>query len=435
MKKVLCISPILLLILVANCFAQTKVLPKQVSTLSDRRVEEWYNPNDWLNYFVGGQVLPDSIAFLLPDSLAQIIDSVGVVSRNYNIALGQVIDPKDPLIAGSDDPGIQLSKFYNCLIDSFSLRYVYVRHVDSAFHPITNIYNKVVDTLEVYYVSSGKGLTKSGMMGTPPDYWYWQKPNWGKQTLTPINVIAMEKFMLTDADSTTVIGGNGGYENKWLTKTMFRKVGKSVTINLGENNFCGMIFKFKPGMSYNDSAVIICQRHPNSLPAYYKRVNYFGISYLVNTMPENNQWRFNNYFTHSLFSSSRQAYYDNLTKDSNAFKPGNAYSQGKHLHCNAFIEAWKSTGINDIDVFEISGLYPNPSTNQATLVINLKQAAEVRIGICNNIGQQQQKIQTAWLASGKHNLILNLNQFNSGVYIVNIVVNERLVIKKLVVSR
>lgn len=412
--------------------------PTKNNKLGKADISSWYDPNDWLLKFTsGGSTLTNFVTFVMPDSLAQYVNSGDSVQRFYNIAIGQVIDPKDPLIAGSDDPGIQMSKWSLYTLDSFYLQYLYVRNVDSAIHPVTNVYDKVVDTLVVYYMRSGVGLTTGGVFGSGATAGRSQEASWDRTTLKPTNFIAMEKFTLTDADSTIASNNQGGFENAWGTKGMIKKVGPTVSIPAGDNNYVGMVFKFIPGMSYNDSSIMVYQRDPANFPAGRKRVNYFGTRFSSNSAPAENQWRSQTFFTHSLFSYPRNAYYppsQAVNNNWDGFIPGSAYFEGQLIYSAMFVNAQK-VGVKENDAVAITSLYPNPTKDQTTIALNLKQAGVVKVSVLNLIGQEVASVNAGNLSAGSQNVSLNLSTLNPGVYFVNVNVNGQSTTQKITVTK
>lgn len=412
--------------------------PTQSNKLGKADISDWYDPNDWLlKATAGGSTLTNFVTFAMPDSLAQYVNSGDSVQRFYNIAFGQVIDPKDPYIAGSDNPGIQMSKFSSYTLDSFYLQYLYVRNVDSAIHPVSNIYDKVVDTLVVYYMISGNGLTTGGVFGTGATAGRSQEASWDRTTLRPTTYVAMEKFTLTDADSTIANNSNGGFENGWLTKPMIKKVGPTVSVPAGDNNYLGIVYKFIPGMSYNDSSIMVYQRDPATFPAGRKRVNYFGTRYSSNSAPAESQWRSQTFFTHSLFSYPRNAYYaanQAINNNWDNFIPGSAYFEGQLIYSAMFVNAQK-VGVKENDVVAITSLYPNPTKDQTTIALNLKQAGVVKVSVLNLIGQEVTSVNAGNLGTGSQNVTLNLSALNPGVYFVNVNVNGQSTTQKITVTK
>nr|MCU0423665.1 hypothetical protein [Bacteroidia bacterium] len=155
----------------ASTSIESPVKNRHNKDLGKATVEEWYDPIDWLNAFTaGGSSVQTFVDFLMPDSIAQYRDNGDTVRRLYSMRVGQVIDPKDNVIQNTDNPGIQMSQFTRYSVDSFYLTYIYVRNVDSVDNQTTGQKEKVVDTLQVFYLVSGNGLTRAtSPLGTAPN--------------------------------------------------------------------------------------------------------------------------------------------------------------------------------------------------------------------------------------------------------------------------
>jgi hypothetical protein len=414
---------------------QSPVKNNSNSALGKADISDWYDPADWLNAFTsGGTTLQTFVDFLMPDSLAQSRDEGDTIRRFYNIAAGQIIDPKDEVIERTDNPSIRMSKFSRYTLDSFYLTYLYVRGADTLDDG-----SKIVDTLIVSYLTTAN-LTRRTLTPTGTPAFSYALPAWDIATLNLTSVTAQEKFLLTDADSTLTASDNqGNPESSWRMKQMIQKVGPAVSIAAGDNNFVGLVFQFKPGMPYDENSIMYNQRA--TFPDGAKRVNYFGFRFNQNTAETNAQWRSTAYVNHSLFSYPNNAYYPSVTTQGapgfnngwTGFIPGNAYFEGRNIFSGVKVSA-QGVGLKNSDLISISNVYPNPTKGATTVAFNLKQSANVAINVINIIGQTVASNDAGNFTAGNNTISLDLSGLKAGVYFVNITVDGATSTEKLTIT-
>lgn len=410
---------------------QSPVKNSNNAALGKADITDWYDPASWIDAFTsGGTTLQTFVDFLMPDSLAQYRDEGDTVRRFYNIAAGQVIDPKDDVIERTDNPTIRMSQFSRYTLDSFYLTYLYVRNVDTLDDG-----SKIADTLIVSYLTSAN-LTRSTLDNANPPFSI-ALPSWNINTLSLTSVAAQEKFVLTDEDSTLVLPNSEGVpESSWRMKQMIKKVGPAVSVPASVNNYVGMVFQFKPGMPYDTGSIMIYQQDPSTFPTDRKRVNYFGFRFTQNTAEVNAQWRSREYVNHSLFSDKENAYYPFDTAINNGwtgFIPGNAYFQGRNIFSGVKVSA-QGVGLADKDVITISSMYPNPANGSTNVSFNLKKSAKVKMSVINIVGQEVTSSDAGFMNAGNNTISLNLNGLKAGVYFVNISVDGASTTKKLTIT-
>jgi hypothetical protein len=70
----------------------------------------------------------------------------------------------------------------------------------------------------------------------------------------------------------------------------------------------------------------------------------------------------------------------------------------------------------------ISGLsvFPNPSNEQTSIKFNLKSSDDVTIKVLNLLGEEVLKMNSEYVHSGNHSIIINSQQLSAGIYIVNL---------------
>lgn len=410
------------------------------SNLGKAEISDWYDPASWLTAFTSnGTTQSDYVDFLMPDSLAHGRNKGDTIQRFYNIATGQVIDPKDEVIERTDNPTIRMSQFSRYTLDSFYLRYLYVRNADTLDNG-----SKIVDTLIVTYLTSANMQAKSVQTPSNPTTqgpaFAYALPNWNINTLQVTGSLAQEKFILTDADSTLASADQqGNPESSWRTKIMIKKVGAVVSVAAGNNNYVGIVFQFKPGMPYDTNSIMFNQRA--TFPAGAKRVNYFGMFYSQNTAEPNAQWKSSTYVNHSLFSRPNNAYYPSITTQGargfnngwSGFIPGSAYFQASVMSSGIKVSA-QGVGLKNSDVITINNIYPNPTKGATTVVFNLKQSANVSMSVLNLLGQEVAGSNAGNLAAGSNTIALDLTGLKAGVYFVNVTIDGATSTEKLTVT-
>jgi len=80
------------------------------------------------------------------------------------------------------------------------------------------------------------------------------------------------------------------------------------------------------------------------------------------------------------------------------------------------------------------GLYPNPTTSEATIQFNLPQSSHVSVKVYDINGREMQTLLNAALEQGDHSLQLNTSAFAKGVYLVRMINDESIVNEKLIVQ-
>ena len=98
---------------------------------------------------------------------------------------------------------------------------------------------------------------------------------------------------------------------------------------------------------------------------------------------------------------------------------------------------WSSIDIlssnEEIGAVNTFSIYPNPSTNQTAVELNLGQPLEeVVIELTNNYGQIVRKIYQGQLPEGMHQFEIAKERLSSGMYMVTVTSNEGRICKKLI---
>ena len=75
--------------------------------------------------------------------------------------------------------------------------------------------------------------------------------------------------------------------------------------------------------------------------------------------------------------------------------------------------------------FSISSPYPNPFNNKLTIPIEIKKYGNIRVEIFNISGQLLDVIHEGPMLKGNHELNWNANNYSSGLYIIQISLNNK----------
>jgi len=83
--------------------------------------------------------------------------------------------------------------------------------------------------------------------------------------------------------------------------------------------------------------------------------------------------------------------------------------------------------------FEISQNYPNPCHGTTTIGIELPRTATVSVELSNLIGQKLISVPAQTYPAGTHEIALNINQLNAGIYFYTVIVGKEKVTRKMIV--
>jgi len=92
-------------------------------------------------------------------------------------------------------------------------------------------------------------------------------------------------------------------------------------------------------------------------------------------------------------------------------------------------------GIEEHDLAKSVSLYPNPvSKGNSTLSFNMEATADAQIQLMNNLGQKVKDVYRGKLNTGLNTFNLETETLSSGVYFVNILLEDGKITKKLIVE-
>ncbi len=94
-----------------------------------------------------------------------------------------------------------------------------------------------------------------------------------------------------------------------------------------------------------------------------------------------------------------------------------------------------TTAIDELNGMNAFGIYPNPTSDISKLVFELKQNADVTVAVYNSVGQQVLFTNYGKLNAGKQVLEINADTWSSGLYSVNVTVNGKSNMRKLLIEK
>jgi len=110
---------------------------------------------------------------------------------------------------------------------------------------------------------------------------------------------------------------------------------------------------------------------------------------------------------------------------------------GNNLYIDDFNvgEAAVPTGVEDVSAISNINLFPNPTSGDATLLMQLDQAGKVNVRVYDITGKEVLDPFDGWMNSGDNQVLVNgYNHLSQGVYVVSIVAGQSVVQRKMVVQ-
>lgn len=92
-------------------------------------------------------------------------------------------------------------------------------------------------------------------------------------------------------------------------------------------------------------------------------------------------------------------------------------------------------GINEIENISSAVVAPSPAKDNATLKLNINEAAVYTITVTDMMGRTLEVLNTDKLNSGNHDFAINVNNLSTGMYLVNIVNEKNSLTRKFSVTK
>jgi hypothetical protein len=94
-----------------------------------------------------------------------------------------------------------------------------------------------------------------------------------------------------------------------------------------------------------------------------------------------------------------------------------------------------TSSINDLELVSNVSIYPNPATENATVSFNMIETGEVSLEVVNVLGARIVSQNLGEKAAGQHNQNLSVNNLPSGIYMVNLIVNDAIYSTRVNISK
>ena len=470
MKKLLLSAACFLALNVAN--AQTFTAPKAVngkpanvpakavkSQLNKSAVDvsDWYNPIQFYERSsIGGQFTSNRfVNFLTHDSFPKYIAADGLIDYGVGAtSVGQVLDPKDVLIASTDNPGIMLSGYVKYTVDSLRFTYLYVRNADSTQDELGQTL-PVYDTLFIAYFNPSQ-IAKNGYSTT--NYGKNAKVSWTPGAVRmPASYLKLDTVVFGPGteDTTRCNSTSGNFESSWSLKSMQfaapagMNVSPTVNPTTGavSNDIIAATITFKSGIktirtvaindstSVSDTAVMISKVDPATLAAGTRRTNYFGFLMFQNNPTESGITMKPDYFNNSLFAFHQYSY-PTSGNTAYGYLAGHLFTRQNFVDMDFHLTTTSgNVGLADHELVSIGSVYPNPATGYTNVAFNTKKAANVTVTLTNLVGQEVAFVNAGKLAAGVNEVKLDLNNLKAGVYFVSVTVDGVSSTKKLTIAQ
>lgn len=91
--------------------------------------------------------------------------------------------------------------------------------------------------------------------------------------------------------------------------------------------------------------------------------------------------------------------------------------------------------VNEVLSADDISIHPNPITNNANIEFSLNGSTDVNITVFDILGKNITNLFEGEMSSGPHNIQMDVNELNNGVYIVKIQMNNEVVTKKIMVTK
>ncbi|HYV92086.1 MAG TPA: MopE-related protein [Chitinophagales bacterium] len=102
-------------------------------------------------------------------------------------------------------------------------------------------------------------------------------------------------------------------------------------------------------------------------------------------------------------------------------------------NCNGVIDEF-GVGINGLNAAINFTINPNPATDQAIILFSLPQSSHVYINVYDVSGQEVEILLNDIVVRGDHSLLLNINHFAKGIYLVKMIADFGIQNEKLIVQ-
>jgi hypothetical protein len=96
---------------------------------------------------------------------------------------------------------------------------------------------------------------------------------------------------------------------------------------------------------------------------------------------------------------------------------------------SAYFEVSHGVGVDEVSENSFS-IFPNPASNNATVVLNLSESDDVILEVVNTLGQHV-FVQTSKMNTGSNTVEIPVEKLSTGMYYVNIRISDEMITEKL----
>jgi GEVED domain/Secretion system C-terminal sorting domain len=126
--------------------------------------------------------------------------------------------------------------------------------------------------------------------------------------------------------------------------------------------------------------------------------------------------------------------HDYIFNDVQALK-GKSFYRLKFINANGTTRYSEIRSVTISDTKELVLITPNPAKNNTTITINSNTNMEARIVIRDMLGGEVRKEKIQLLAGGNTLILNNLDKLNDGAYIVQVILGDNIISRKLIISK
>lgn len=97
----------------------------------------------------------------------------------------------------------------------------------------------------------------------------------------------------------------------------------------------------------------------------------------------------------------------------------------------------KSTNVTEIDILENShenySIYPNPMSVRCNVRFTIQEDSKITIALYKDAQLVRYIVNNKLFPKGEHNLTIDRNSMSSGMYVCNLVINNKTLSRKILV--
>lgn len=354
---------------------------------------------------------------LFPDTTILVNYSSGY-SGPWIHSLGNMIDPtsdwfNDPTYYPTD---LKINDYMSYSLDSIGMNFIYLRHLASSSIVDTLRFQVLIDPIKGsnmprYYWSTGNVPTNFGV-----DTVWFKGIKFNTSTLDVIGTgVQTYDVLLTESFANDTL--NDG--------THWAEIATPQFSNVPAGNVVGVYVTFLPGYSWVANVDTLWNKNS---------VRFFSYE-------ENGDGTFPNYTKGDYNCSSignDQSHFDHTSSWYGMDIPTWAWTAtyGYENHLMWYRLTADASGFESIDngALTLKQNYPNPADNSTTIVFELSRSSNVNLGVFDITGKQVMSLPMGMVSSGQHEISLDLDKLNSGMYFFTLQAGNNKLSRKMIVQ-